>query len=73
MIDCNDLGEWRGVYPVADVHASLSAYDRIFTDETVLPDPDTGIGQISKVVNMQDGPMHHNRTVADMDTLVAGV
>src|SRR6185503_10289656 len=69
MIHSNDLCKRRCIHAITNLYSTLSAYDRIFTDQAVSSNFDSRLGHISKIVYMQDRAMHNNGTGSDLDTI----
>jgi len=61
------------VHTAPNFHTSLTPNDVAFANETPLADPNAGLREIAKVVDMQDRTVHHEATFSDVDSPGAGV
>lgn len=73
MVDRNDLRKGRRVNTVTDLYTALPADDRIFSHQAVASDLDARLRHPAKIINMQDRPMHHDGTIADLNSAGTGM
>ncbi len=73
MIDGNDLREWRGINSIPNHDATLPANDTILTDQTLPANPDTRVGKIPKIVNVENRAMHHDRIFTNLNPIWASM